>query len=81
MRFTERQQRYGVISRIEREGSVLTGALFYLGGRDGERLGKGLLWRRVLVYRAWGISDFDSGVFSPESSLEILAGEVFKLSV
>ena len=31
MRFTERHQRYGGISRIKREGSVLAGALFVLG--------------------------------------------------
>jgi len=39
MRFTERQQRYGGISRIKREGSVLAGALFVLG--EAERGGEG----------------------------------------
>jgi len=39
MRFTERQQRYGGISRIKREGSVLAGALFVLG--EAERGGGG----------------------------------------
>lgn len=39
MRFTERHQRYGGISRIKREGSVLAGALFVLG--EAERGGGG----------------------------------------
>lgn len=39
MRFTERQQRYGGISRIKREGSVLAGALFVLG--EAEKSGGG----------------------------------------
>lgn len=43
MRFTERHQRYGGISRIKREGSVLAGALFVLGGTRGVRKDKGVL--------------------------------------
>lgn len=41
MRFTERQQRYGGISRIKREGSVLTGALFVLGEAERGKEGQG----------------------------------------
>lgn len=41
MRFTERQQRYGGISRIKREGSVLAGALFVLGEAERGEEGQG----------------------------------------
>lgn len=41
MRFTERQQRYGGISRIKREGSVLAGALFVLGEAERGKEGQG----------------------------------------
>ena len=41
MRFTERHQRYGGISRIKREGSVLAGALFVLGDAERGEEGQG----------------------------------------
>ena len=41
MRFTERHQRYGGISRIKREGSVLAGALFVLGEAERGEEGQG----------------------------------------
>ena len=43
MRFTERQQRYGGISRIKREGSALAGALFVLGEAERGEEGQGVL--------------------------------------
>lgn len=43
MRFTERQQRYGGILRIKREGSVLAGALFVLGEAERGEEGQGVL--------------------------------------
>lgn len=41
MGFTERHQRYGGISRIKREGSVLAGALFVLGEAESGEEGQG----------------------------------------
>lgn len=49
MRFTERHQRYGVISRIKREGSVLAGALFVLGEAERGGGGQGVLGTRAVT--------------------------------
>ena len=55
MRFTERQQRYGGISRIKREGSVLAGALFVLGEAEKSGGGQGVLGTRAGIVGGLGI--------------------------
>lgn len=60
MRFTERQQRYGGISRIKREGSVLAGALFVLG--EAERGGGGQGGFRDAGGNSRGLGGFEGRV-------------------
>lgn len=60
MRFTERLQRYGGISRIKvREGSVLAGALFVLGEAERGGGGQGGFRGGAVTVGVKGLGDFE----------------------